>query len=62
VAETIPEKNRDDVRQLAEELFADASEDEDLRSCVTEKVVEKAEAELVRSTATAISTVRDHAQ
>ena len=50
------------MQRTEHELNADASEDEDLRSCVTEQVVEKAEAELVRSTATAISTVRDHAQ
>ena len=61
VAETIPEKHRDDARQLVEEFFADASEDEDLYSCVTGQMAEKAKAELVRDTAIAIATMRDHA-
>ncbi len=58
VAETIPEKHQDDARQLVEEFFADASEDEDLYSCVTEQMAEKAKAELVRDTAIAIATPR----
>ena len=60
-AELVSEKYRDDVRQLVEEMFAAASEDEASYSRVTEEAVEKAEAELVRSTAIAIDTMRDHA-